>query len=290
MDLNQIEHFLRVAELGSINRAAKELGLSQPALSRSLSQLEQDLGQQLVVRCRTGITITEAGSILASRGLALLREAGAIREALANDPAGRVVVGMPAALRHLVTLPALQAMRSTSPGIAVRVHEGFNVFLYDMMKHGMLDMAVIAVDQASEVSIAPAMLIREPLILVRSANLPPPHDPARIEDVVEFPLALPGRPNTVRGIVDRAVRERRLTANVPLEPETLSGIRSMRTGWTDGDAEIGARGTGHEWNARGSDRWAGASLGLCGASPAPPFGAGPSAREHHQEHARGCRP
>jgi len=33
MDLNQIEHFLRVAELGSINRAAKELGLSQPALS-----------------------------------------------------------------------------------------------------------------------------------------------------------------------------------------------------------------------------------------------------------------
>jgi len=80
MDLNQIEHLLRVAELGRINRAAKELGLSQPALSRSLSQLEHDLGQQLVVRCRTGITIAEAGSILASRGLALLSEAGAIRE------------------------------------------------------------------------------------------------------------------------------------------------------------------------------------------------------------------
>jgi len=60
MDLNQLEYFLRVAELGSINRAAKELGLSQPTLSRSLSQLEHDLGQQLVVRCRTGITITEA--------------------------------------------------------------------------------------------------------------------------------------------------------------------------------------------------------------------------------------
>jgi hypothetical protein len=41
-----------------------------------------------MVRCRTGITITEAGSILASRGLALLREAGAIREEVANDPAG----------------------------------------------------------------------------------------------------------------------------------------------------------------------------------------------------------
>jgi LysR family nitrogen assimilation transcriptional regulator len=219
MDLNQVEYFLRVAELGSINRAAKELGLSQPALSRSLSQLEQDLGQQLMVRCQTGITITEAGSILAARGLALVHEAGAIREELANDPAGRVVMGMPAALRHLVTLPALQVMRSKSPGTAVRVHEGFNVFLRDMMKHGLLDLAVIAVEQVSESSIAPEMLVREPLVLVRSTELLPPHDPARIEDVVEFPLALPGRPNTVRGIVDRAIRECHLTAKVPLEPE-----------------------------------------------------------------------
>jgi LysR family nitrogen assimilation transcriptional regulator len=219
MDLNQLEYFLRIAQLGSINRAAKELGLSQPALSRSLSQLEYDLGHQLVVRCRTGITITEAGSILASRGLALLREAGAIREELAKDPGGRVVVGMPAALRHLVTLPALQVMRSRSPATAVRVHEGFNVFLRHMMTQGLLDIAVMAVEHVSEASIAPEMLIREPLALVRSAELPPPHDPARIEDVVEFPLALPGRPNTVRGIVDRAIRERRLAAGVPLEPE-----------------------------------------------------------------------
>ena len=218
MDLNQIEHFLRVAELGSINRAAKELGLSQPALSRSLSQLEHDLGQQLVVRCRTGITITEAGSILASRGLALLSEAGAIREELANDPAGRVVVGMPAALRHLVTLPALQLMRKSS-GTAVRVHEGFNVFLRDMMNHGLLDMAVIAMEKPSETSIVPELLVREPLVLVRSAELPPPHNPVPVGDVVEFPLALPGRPNAVRGIVDRAIRECRLTAKIPLEPE-----------------------------------------------------------------------
>jgi DNA-binding transcriptional LysR family regulator len=219
MDLNQLEYFLRVVGLGSINRAAKELGLSQPALSRSLSQLEHDLGQQLLVRCRTGITITETGSILTSRGRALLREAGAIREELANDPAGRVVVGMPAALRHLVTLPALQKMRSTSPGTAVRVHEGFNVFLRDMLKHGLLDIAVIAMEQVSDPSIAPEMLVREPLVLVRSVKLPRSHDPARIEDIVEFPLALPGRPNAVRGIVDRAIRESRLAASVPLEPE-----------------------------------------------------------------------
>jgi LysR family nitrogen assimilation transcriptional regulator len=236
MDLNQLEYFLRVAELGSINRAAKQLGLSQPALSRSLSHLEHELGQQLMVRCRTGITITEAGSILAARGLALLREADAIREELANDPAGRVVMGMPAALRHLVTLPALQVMRNKSPGTAVRVHEGFNALLRDMMNHGLLDVAVIAVEQVSELSNDPDMLVREPLVLVRSAKLPPPHLPARIEDLVEFPLALPGRPNTVRGIVDRAIREQGLPAKVPLEPENpglcLEFVRSGLVGQT----------------------------------------------------------
>jgi LysR family transcriptional regulator, nitrogen assimilation regulatory protein len=88
-----------------------------------------------------------------------------------------------------------------------------------MLNHGLLDIAVIAVDEVSESSIAPEMVVRELLVLVRSGDLPPPHDPARIEDVVEFPLALPGRPNTVRGIVDRAIRERHLIAKVPLEPE-----------------------------------------------------------------------
>jgi len=221
MDLRLIEHFLRVAEVGSINRAAKELGLSQPALSRSLSQLERDLGQQLVVRCRTGITITEAGSILASRADSLLREASSIREELANDAAGRVVVGMPSALRHLVTLPALQAMRNKSPGTALRVHEGLNVFLRDMIKQGMLDIAVIAVEQVPEAEFAPETRVREPLVLVRSGKLPPPPDPVRIEDVVEYPLALPGRPNVVRKMVGRAIRSRNLSAKIPLEPENL---------------------------------------------------------------------
>src|SRR5262249_41664717 len=85
--------------------------------------------------------------------------------------------------------------------------------------HGLLDLAVIAMEQASEASIAPEMLVREPLVLVRSAKLSTPRDPARIEDVVEFPLALPRRPNAVRRIVDRAIREGRLAAKIPLERE-----------------------------------------------------------------------
>jgi len=221
MDLRLLQHFLRVAEVGSINGAAKELGLSQPALSRSLSQLEHDIGRQLVVRSQTGIRITEAGSILASRAETLLREAWAIREELTNDSAGRVVVGMPSALRHLVTLPALQIMRGKSPGTALRVHEGLNAFLRDMIKQGMLDVAVVAVEQVPEADFVPEARVREPLVLVRSDKLAHSKEPVELEDIVEFPLALPGRPNVVRKMVDRAIRSRNLTAKIPLEPENL---------------------------------------------------------------------
>jgi LysR family nitrogen assimilation transcriptional regulator len=141
------------------------------------------------------------------------------------------VVGMPAALRHLVTLPALQMMRSKSPGTAIRVHEGFNVFLRDMLKHGLLDMAVIAMEQIPEASIVPEMLVCEPLVLVRNAKLSPPHDPVRIEDVVEFPLALPGRPNAVRGIVDRANVSLPKFRSNPRTPDFVWS--SSATDWSD---------------------------------------------------------
>ncbi len=221
MDLHLLEHFLRVADVGSINRAAKELGLSQPTLSRSISQLEHDLGQQLLVRCRTGITITEAGAILVSRADTLLQQAGAIREELTNDPAGRVVIGMPPALRQLVTLPAIQEMRSKSPGTTIRIYEGLNVFLRDMIKQGVLDVAIIAVEQMPDADFVPHTKVREPLVLARCASLPVPRSQASIDDVVEFPLALPGRPNIVRKIVDRSIREHNLNARISIEPEDL---------------------------------------------------------------------
>lgn len=212
---------MRVAEVGSINRAAKELGLSQPALSRSLTQLEHDLGQQLVVRCRTGITITEAGVILASRAESLLQMASTIREELTNEPAGRVVIGMPSALRQIITLPAIRIMRSQSPGTSIRIYEGLNVFLRDMLKQGVLDVAIIAVEQVPEAEFVPQTQIREPFVLTRSALLPALGPIATIEDVIAYPLALPGRPNVVRKIVDRELRKHNLSMKVPLEPENL---------------------------------------------------------------------
>jgi LysR family nitrogen assimilation transcriptional regulator len=220
MDIRLLEHFLRIAEFGSINRAAKELGLSQPSAARSLRLLERDLGQKLVVRRRTGISLTDAGDILAARAEQLIRQVASIREELENEPAGRVVVGMPFALRELITYSAIQEMRRSAPRSAIRLYEGLNVFLQNMLAQGFLDLAVLAAAQVSDTDFEQKRYVREDLMLVRSRELARPPDPAPPNEITRYPCTMPGRPNIIRTIVEKSVGTRNLTNCVAIEAET----------------------------------------------------------------------
>jgi LysR family hydrogen peroxide-inducible transcriptional activator len=60
MDLDQLRNFLKVAEMANFTRAAEAVGLSQPALSRSIARLEQELGQPILDRQTRQVVLTEA--------------------------------------------------------------------------------------------------------------------------------------------------------------------------------------------------------------------------------------
>ena len=61
MDFDQLTHFLKVAQHQNITRAAEDLGLSQPAVSRSIQKLEEELGQPLFERQTRKVVLTDAG-------------------------------------------------------------------------------------------------------------------------------------------------------------------------------------------------------------------------------------
>ena len=67
MELRVLEYFLAVAREQSITRAAEFLHITQPTLSRQLTELEQELGQQLLIRGKRKVTLTEAGSFFRKR-------------------------------------------------------------------------------------------------------------------------------------------------------------------------------------------------------------------------------
>ena len=98
MDLKQLEYFVRVAELGSFTRAAIELDVAQPALSRQVRLLEVELRQTLLVRNGRGAVATEAGKVLLEHGRGILHQVERAREDLGRlrgGLSGRVAVGLP---------------------------------------------------------------------------------------------------------------------------------------------------------------------------------------------------
>jgi DNA-binding transcriptional LysR family regulator len=74
MNLQQLKYFLTTVELGSLNKAAKALYISQPALTKQLARLERDLGCRLLIRKTTGIELTDAGGYLYEKACSILQQ------------------------------------------------------------------------------------------------------------------------------------------------------------------------------------------------------------------------
>ena len=93
MDTHRLKYFLRIAEEGSITRAAKVLGIAQPALSRQIRLLEEDLGITLFARTRRGVHLTEEGERLRSSTAAPLRQLK-LAVLYAGSPLARIERGL----------------------------------------------------------------------------------------------------------------------------------------------------------------------------------------------------
>jgi DNA-binding transcriptional LysR family regulator len=109
MDLRQLRYFQAVAAAGRITSAARELGITQPALSIALAKLEGELGVVLFDRDHRGVHLTESGRILlevVAQAMALIEEGRQQLSGLENEPVGHFILGCPSALGCYL-LPAL---------------------------------------------------------------------------------------------------------------------------------------------------------------------------------------
>lgn len=101
MDLRQLRYFQAVAAAGRITSAARELGITQPALSIALGKLENELGVVLFDRDHRGVHLTESGRTLlevVTQAMSLIEEGRQQLTGLENEPMGRFVLGCPSAL------------------------------------------------------------------------------------------------------------------------------------------------------------------------------------------------
>jgi DNA-binding transcriptional LysR family regulator len=150
----QMKTFVRIAETGSITRAARSLNLSLPMASRHLRWLEQELGTALVHRTTRQLHLTGAGQEFATRARALLDDLDDAKHALRPGPslAGRVVVTAPNALGMYQLSSIMPSLAAKHPRLRVELR--LDDRAVDLVKEGV-DLAIRAAappDRASLVA------------------------------------------------------------------------------------------------------------------------------------------
>ena len=145
MKLNQFRDVVAIAERGSLRGAARMLGLAQPALTRSIHELERELGTPLFERRARGMILTPTGQVFVRRANAVLGEVRRVREEidqLHGGTEGKVVAGLSIA-PHVALLPkALRPFRKRYPDIKLHLIEGFYPTIESQVRDGTMDFYV----------------------------------------------------------------------------------------------------------------------------------------------------
>ncbi|MBS78663.1 LysR family transcriptional regulator [Variovorax sp. Varisp41] len=236
MNVRQLRYFLQIAELGSVTRAAEVLHIAQPALSRQMRSLEEDLDATLLHRSERGITLTEAGECLRGSAVELLRHFDRVRSEVrdrSGDASGELTIALPPSMSELLAFPVVQRFRTSFPNVLLRVFEGSSGVLdaWSMVAQGRADLAVVASGEPLA-SLEAFPFIEEPMCLIGPAESGLSMDkPLALEDLVDRPMVAMSRPNVGRMIVESAMAERNLRLNIAMEVNTRQLVlRAVESG------------------------------------------------------------
>jgi LysR family nitrogen assimilation transcriptional regulator len=223
MDIRQLQYFLEVAHIGNVSRAATRVWISQPALSRQIQLLEEELGVQLLERKARGVLLTDAGKLLQRRASALMHDVTALREevsAQATEPSGTVSFAAPSALRSLLTTDVAASFTRTFPKVRLTVHEGMSRGARDMVANGDADVAIFSTQEPVH-PLKCEPLLSEQLVAIGRADAGlSMNAPVSVKELCRHPLILTAYPNSLRTIVDNAAAKAGTVAQPSVEVDT----------------------------------------------------------------------
>jgi LysR family nitrogen assimilation transcriptional regulator len=232
-EIRRLSYFVRIAEDGSVTKAAGVLRIAQPALSRQIRLLEEELGVALFSRTARGMQLTEEGEYLRSAVAGPLR---AVQLALQNVRSfssrieGNFTIGMPASIGDILARALVLRMDADFPNIKLRVVEGPTGSLIDWLHRGILDFALLEEasrdDRLTDRELGSARLV---LVGASESALDPDRAMA-FKKVAQLPLVLPSHHLGIRGVFDDAVAKLRTPANIRFEADSVRLIKELVAG------------------------------------------------------------
>ncbi|MDQ0038229.1 DNA-binding transcriptional LysR family regulator [Variovorax boronicumulans] len=200
VQLRHLRAFVAVAQERHLARAAARLALSQPAVSKTLSELETIVGTRLVDRSQAGRRgvqgLTPAGEQLLAHALRVLEALDASAEAVAPTAGGRIErlrIGALPSVAPALLPPALARLRDHWPAAQIAVKSAANAVLLDELRAGELDLVVGRMsDPRLMAGLSFELLYTEPLVFAVRAGHPLALKPAPVQAVLDYPLVVYG--------------------------------------------------------------------------------------------------
>ena len=231
LDTHSLQVFISVADTGSFTGAGEQLFLTQPAISKRIAQLEEQLGARLFDRIGRQIHLTEAGQALLPRARAVLREMEDISRSITNL-SGRVAGKLRIGTSHHIGLhrlpPILRQFSRQYPEVQLDIHFIDSEEAWEGVLHGDLELGVVTLPPQPDPRVQQTLIWDDPLVFMAA----PEHPLAKqkrvtLEMLTRYSAILPSPVTFTRRIVEELFRQQSLTLDISMSTNYLETIHMM---------------------------------------------------------------
>lgn len=177
MEFDDLRTFVTVAETRSISQAARQMFLTQPAVTRRLQRFETVLGSSLIDRRRRPFVLTATGKDVLARCRGVLNSIRQIETSIAQDgaPSGELNIGVAHALTEIALKEPLDRVRRKFPRVNLRLKTGWSRPLLEQARSGLLDAALILLpeDQDMPSGLKAEAVANEQLVVIAARRKAP---------------------------------------------------------------------------------------------------------------------
>ncbi|WP_321528413.1 LysR family transcriptional regulator [Sedimenticola selenatireducens] len=239
MDINALKAFLAVAETASFSVAAEQLHLTQPAVSKRVASLEEELNTRLFDRISRRISLTEAGRQLLPRAQRMIYELEDIRRSISNlngEVNGRLTMGTShhIGLRRLP--PALKRYSRNYPEVQLDIRFMDSETACSAVLQGDLELAIVTLPTEPIANLTTRPIWHDPLLFVVSTEHPLAScRRVSLADLVSYQAVLVAKGTYTQRILERALQPLGLSLKIGMATnyfETLKMMVSIGLGWS----------------------------------------------------------
>ncbi len=229
MNLNHLRVFASVAEHGNLTRAARDLNVSQPAISKQLSDLEQDLGSQLVDRLPRGVRLTEAGEVLLTHVQRILQAERAAQQDLRDLRGlgrGKLSVGASTTVGSYLVPSLMGELHRQHPGVQLDLTIANTAAVQSSVLENSCDVGLIEGFVSSDLLAVETLIADDMVGIAAPAHPALRSTPLRAAALRDLPLLMREQGSGSREVIEAALRKRDLVLKPVMSLGSTEAIKN----------------------------------------------------------------